>query len=242
VDGAQEQLGAIGVQAGTALLMSLGFMVVLTLGTGWALGHLVRTAIGLARVKAVPALVRAWSGRRLRALPPATQAKALVHGAVVRLRGIVESEAQVRATLTGAGVVVCGHALGEKGGAVVGEGLNARDFVLRLEDGTPIRVWARAAAERRHLRLLDPSPHRWKGHQSAGGWFSESRLAPGDEVEVVGCLELQVDRDAARLGDRQPPVCWTVTAARGKLLLRFVTRPFTDERGHAPRFLPSHAG
>jgi hypothetical protein len=242
VEVVQEHLGRFDVQAGTALLMSLGFMVVTVLGGLWGLGHLGRTVFGLLRVKALPALTGAWLGRRLRAMAPATQAAGLVHGALVRVRGVVEGEALLRATLTGTGAVVCGHALGEPGGAVVGEGLQARDFLLRLEDGTPVRVWAKDAAARGHLRLLDQTPHGWKGHQSVGGWFRESRLVPGDQVEILGCVQVQVDPDAARLSDRQAPVCWTLTAAHSRLLLRFATRALATERGRRSWLAPSHVG
>src|SRR4051812_41794469 len=208
VDMEHNQLGGdVGIQNGAALLMSLGVIIVMVLGTVWAIGLAARTRVGLARVEALPALQRWWWTRLLRARPPLTMATGLLHGQPARLRGVVEAVGLSRATFSGAGVVVCEHAFGEFGGALLGQGLAARDFQLRLEDGTPVRVWAGVAAKRGQLRVLDGRPHRWHGRRSLRGWFRESRVVPGDEIELVGVAGLQVDADAPRLGDRQPPVC-----------------------------------
>jgi hypothetical protein len=214
----------VGLETGSAILIPVGFIVVLALGLVWAVLHGVRTVLGLSRIRMWPALTGRWLARQLRGRPAVTSASGLVHGSSVHLRGVVEADGLARAALSGRSTVVCGHAFGESGGAVLGEGMEARDFLLRLEDGTAVRVWAREAADRKLLRLVDASPHAWRSRKSMGGWFRESRVAPADEIAIVGVLEMRVDRDARRVGDRQAPVCWTVTAARGKLLLRFGTR------------------
>jgi hypothetical protein len=230
--------GDVGIQNGAALLMSLGVIVVMVLGTIWAIGLAARTLVGVGRIQVVPALRRWWWGRLLRVRPPVTTATSLLHGQPARLTGVVEAVGLARATFSGVGVVVCEHAFGEFGGAVLGHGLCARDFQLRLEDGTPVRVWAAAAARRGQLRVLDASPHRWHGRRSLRGWFRESRVVPGDLIELCGVAGLQVDADAPRLSDRQPPVCWTLAPAGGHLVLRFGTRAHavSQERlaGHAP--------
>jgi hypothetical protein len=229
----------IGFEAGPALLMGLGFVVAALMGALWMVVHAARSVLGLGRTAMLPALTAAWLERRLRARPAITGASGLVHGATVRCRGVVEADGLAQAKLSGAGVVACEHAFGESGGAIVGRGLAARDFLLRLQDGTAVRVWARAAAESDRLCLVDTRPARWQGKRWLGAWFSESRVAPGDEVEVVGVIEMEVDADAPRLGDRQPPVCWTMTAARGKLLIRFATRPLVLAAAAEPSGEPS---
>src|SRR4051812_2914031 len=158
--------GDVGIQNGAALLMSLGVIVVTVLGTIWALGLAARTIVGLGRIQAVPALQRWWWRRVLRVRPPSTTAAGLLHGQPTRLKGVVEAIGLARATFSGVGAVVCEHAFGEFGGAVLGRGLTARDFLLRLEDGTPVRVWVGDAARRGQLRVLDASPHRWHGRRS----------------------------------------------------------------------------
>jgi hypothetical protein len=121
--------------------------------------------------------------------------------------------------------VVSRHEVGERGGGSVERSLSALNFSLRLADGSRVKVLAQEAAAHRSLRLFDTQPHRWKAEGKRGGWYCESRVAPGDEVEVIGRLSRQVDPHAERASDRQPALSWIVVAAKERISLRFATRP-----------------
>jgi hypothetical protein len=231
--------GDVGGQSGATVLISLGFIVPSILGAAWSIALGARSVAGLVRIELAPVLWGAWLGRRHRGQPALAARGDLRAGTRVRLRGVVDAQRMVRAPLSGTGTVACAHAFGEAGGAVLGEGLAACDFLLRLADGTPVQVLAERAAGGQRLRLVDGGADRWRGKRLVGGWFRESRVVSGDEIEVIGRVALQVDPDAPRLGDREPPVCWTITAApeeKGQpLILRFATRALAE------RLLPAHA-
>jgi hypothetical protein len=120
--------------------------------------------------------------------------------------------------------VVCRQLVRNALGGVLSEGLLVHDFDLLLESGDAIRVHAETAAGLRALILLDGAEDHWEGQGLTRGWFCESRLHPGDEIEVVGTLLREIDPRAAAHGFRQAPVRWTLIAAPSQpLVLRFST-------------------
>jgi hypothetical protein len=92
------------------------------------------------------------------------------------------------------------------------------------------RVMLRAA--RAHLRagtlaLVDGGCERWSGKpvaQGEPGCFTEARVSPGDEVEVVGRLGKEVDVHAPSSGHRLPPTRYTLTAPEHGPLLVLASR------------------
>jgi hypothetical protein len=219
---------------GAFSLAAHAFGLVMTVSAVMALGGIGGWVLRLGRHALTPyrpgwtARVAAWrAARPFRALPaPASASAALREGAACRLRGVVVSgdAGDARpAELSGLSCVVCRHAFGERRGGMAGAGTSARDFVLRLADGTEVRVLAADAAERRRLRFVDASPQRWSSTRPLGSWCWESRVCPGDEIEVMGTLVRQVDPSAPRLGDRSPALRWMVAGEGAGLCLRFAT-------------------
>ena len=178
----------------------------------------------LLRVRLLPALEARKVARRLKRMPGLSAAAELTRGQAAHLRGQVEACAASWAEYSGLPAVVCKHACGAHGGDLLGEGLAAHDFVLRLRDGTAVCVEARDAANSERLEIRDGAPHFWEGQVPEGGWFRESRVAPGDEIEVAGLADSRIDPHAPRLSDRQEPLAWTLSAGAGSLLLSFATR------------------
>jgi hypothetical protein len=218
------------------LVISGVSVVVLVSGGIWVMVRTARALAAYGRTVLLPTLAGRLVSRRFRALPAgsSTPVAGAAHkvGSLVRLRGKVEAEAVHRAEFSGAPSVICSHEFGEVGGGGEGHGLIAQDFLLRLDDGGTVRVRARDAADRKLLALVDRQPQRWRG-QGGDGWFWESRLSPGDEIEVIGCLQRELDSSAPRVSDRQPALGWSLMAgpaagrgrSRGGLFLCFVTRP-----------------
>jgi hypothetical protein len=199
--------------------------VVLAGGAVWVLVRSARAALAYARTVVRPVLLHRWVTRRFRTVPQVGARPALPVGTLVRLRGRVEAELVQRAEFSGVASVVCRHEFGEVGGGGAGRGFHVFDFLLRLPDGHHVRVRARDADSRRLLGLIDSQPQRWYGAGSGDGWFWESRLAPGDELEVVGRLQQEVDTSVARISDRLPALGWTIAAGQEGLYLCFGTRP-----------------
>jgi hypothetical protein len=76
-------------------------------------------------------------------------------------------------------------------------------------------VRASAAAKRGRLRVAGGRVKTWTGKPLArteSGWFSESRIAPGDVVEVVGLVSKEFDFDSGAPAPRRSPVAYTVSA------------------------------
>lgn len=197
--------------------------VLLTLGGIWAIGRSCRALAAFVRTSVVPRLQVAWAGYRFRKLPLSLAGSQLAPAPRVRLLGVVEGETLTHAEFSGVASVVSRHELGERGGGAVERGLEVHDFSLRLEDGSRVRVLARQAARRRWLRLLDRRPDRWRGQRGEMGWVCESRVEPGEKIEVIGRLAREVDPTAPRISDRQPALGWTVAAEGEPLFLRFWT-------------------
>jgi hypothetical protein len=114
-----------------------------------------------------------------------------------------------------------GHAFGESGGAVLGVARAWRrgTYLLRLEDGTAVRVWAPEAADRKLLqRWSTASPPRLVRRPASrmGGLVPRRlRVAPADENRPSWACCTSLARlwiaMAASAGDRAARVCWTVT-------------------------------
>jgi hypothetical protein len=222
-----------GLVSSTAYALDLIIAVVTVVGgsaLGWRVVGASRHLLTPYRAGVVAKLGGWWSLRRFARMLPARDAEGLQDGHLVRLTGVVESREARPAELSGIDATVCKHAFGESGGGAAGKGLWACDFSLRLGDGTVIRVLAGAAWQRRRLTCIDRSPHRWKSGRPPDGWLYESRIAPGDEIEVAGILRRQVDPSVARASDRSPALGWTMGGQGGRLLLRFATRADAERR------------
>jgi hypothetical protein len=190
----------------------------------WAALRAGRAAFVFARSRLAPPILQRWVALRVRKLALHASTASLDSTPLVRLVGVVESDNTAMAEFSGSPSVVSGHEVGERGGGSVERSLTALDFSLRLQDGNKVKVLAHDAANRNLLRLLDGEPHRWRADRQRGGWFCESRLAPGDQVEVIGSLSRRIDPNAERISDRQPALSWTVIAGKQRLSLRFRTR------------------
>jgi hypothetical protein len=194
--------------------------------TIWATIRAGRAAFVYVRSRLSPRVLEAWVAVRVRKLAQHSALADFSGGGLVRLVGVVEApDIDVgHAAFSGAPAVVSHHEVGERGGGSVERTLTAHDFSLRLSDGSKVKVMAGDAAAHRALWLVDPHPDRWKGDRAKGGWFCESRVAPGDHVEVIGRLSREVDPNAERASDRQPALSWIVVAAKEHMALRFRTR------------------
>lgn len=207
-----------------AFLVFSGATVVVLAGGGvWIALRALRAVAMFGRTWVLPRLQVAWNGFRFRKLPVSSGAAQLEAAQRVRVQGVVEGQSLTRAEFSGIAAVVSRHELGERGGGAVERGLAVHDFDLRLEDGSRVRVLARQAARRRWLRLLDRQPDRWLGEKGAMGWVCESRVEPGETIEVIGRLSREVDPSAPRISDRQPALGWTMAAETEPLFLRFWT-------------------
>jgi hypothetical protein len=206
------------------LVISGAASTVIGAGAVWLAARASRAGWVFARSRVAPRLLGRWATYQMRNLAPRSSATDLVPAEQVRLVGVVESDTVAMAELSGVPAVVARHEVGERGGGSVERGLHAVDFSLRLEDGNTVKVLARDAAARRALRLLDGEPHRWIGFRDRHGWYCESRVAPGDKVEVIGQLSREIDVHAQRASDRQPGLAWTLVAGAQAMSLRFRTR------------------
>jgi hypothetical protein len=133
----------------------------------------------------------------------------------VRIAGTVETDALGRSKLCGLMAVAWSYCVrGDYGGLIDG-GVDGLDFFLRLADGTLVRVRASAAASRGRLRVAGGRAKTWTGKPLArteSGWFSESRVAPGDHVEVVGFLSKEFDFQSGAPAPRSFPVTYSISA------------------------------
>jgi hypothetical protein len=207
------------------LVISGAASAVIGAGGVWLMARAGKAGWVFARSRVAPRLLGRWATYRMRNLLPRSSATELVPSEQVRLVGVVEADTVAMAELSGEPTVVSRHEVGERGGGSVERGLCAVDFSLRLEDGNKVKILARDAAARRALRLLDGEPHRWLGYRDHHGWYCESRVAPGDRVEVIGQLSREIDAQAERASDRQPGLSWTLVAGHDAMSLRFRTRP-----------------
>jgi hypothetical protein len=233
------------VPAGDAFLgTQIVFLVISGVSTavlaGVAISSILRSsraALTYVRTVLWPGLSDVRVSRRFRSLRPITSTTRLQSGALCRLTGRVEALSVISAEFSGASSVLCKHEFGELGGGGAGKGLTVRDFLVRLDDGSTVRVRARDASDRRALALVDRRPQRWNGLRASCGWFWESRLVAGDVVEVIGRFQREIDTTAPRLG-RQPALGWTAVAGAEGLFLCFATRPQLPAGVVAPLSLP----
>jgi hypothetical protein len=212
--------------SGEGFFLVLGVQVTVALVTMQGLRRLVRWTRTHVRPDLAP-----WQIARLSRMAAAASSAELVEGAVARLIGEVEAPVVTPARWSGRATVVCTDATWPRR-----YGRSTRDFFLRLGDGTRVLVCAEEAAARRALRLGDQQPDRWDG-PVAGTWVQESRIEPGERIQVIGRLERRIDPRAERVGDRAVPLAWTLAAADQALALVFTTR-----RAREPAPLSSAAG
>jgi hypothetical protein len=208
--------------AGIGLIVFL-FGAALAGGLVWASVRAFRNLLGPGRALSASRLVQWRSSRRWHAISCAPVESSLSEGAVVRLRGVVEANRARPAYLSGLPSVACQHTLGETGGGSITSGVTAMSFGLRLGDGTFVVVPAADACERHRLKLFDRKPHRWN-EPSMRAWVCESRIVPGDQVEVVGRLQRTIDPSASRLGGRTPALQWTLHPVNDELPIFFETK------------------
>jgi hypothetical protein len=207
------------------LVISGATSVVLGAGAVWLVTRAARATWVFGRSRVAPRVLGRWVTFRMRHLQAQSAAAELVPSAQVRLVGVVEADTVSMAEFSGVPSVVSRHEVGERGGGSVERGLCAVDFTLRLQDGNKVKVLARDAAARRALRLLDGEPHRWVGDRESHGWYCESRVAPGDTVEVIAQLSREIDARAERASDRQVGLSWTLVAGAHAMAVRFRTCP-----------------
>lgn len=208
-----------------ALLVITGSLTTLLSCVGlWAVARLVRAGLSGLRSRLSPRVLDRWVNFRTRRVPVVSHGNALTPASLVRLVGVVDGDGTTRAAFSGLSAVAARHEIGERGGGRVNHGMAAQNFTIRLQDGHKVTVQARDALDQKNLRLIDRDPDRWRDGRNTHGWFCESRLAPGDEVEVIGQAARTIDRNSERIGDRQPALSWTVVAGSMPLSLRFGTR------------------
>jgi|tagenome__1003787_1003787.scaffolds.fasta_scaffold20625692_1 hypothetical protein len=207
----------------TALMLTLGMMLVLP-GL-WLVSNLfvpLLPAVRVVRTRLLPGLANLSTVRQISRTEISHHPRDFFDGRIVRLRGRVVDEAVGRGE---AGEAVVSRQLVRNSlGGVRSEGFLAHDFDLVLESGELVRVHAEGAATLRSLVLLDGAEDHWEEQGLTRGWFCESRLHPGDEIEVMGTLLRELDPRAAAHGFRQAPVRWSLIAGPSQpVVLRFAT-------------------
>jgi hypothetical protein len=133
----------------------------------------------------------------------------------VRISGTVEADAVGRSKLCGGVAVAWSFCVRGDYGGLIDSGVDGMDFFLRLADGALVRVRASAAAKDGRLRVAGGRVKTWTGKPLArteSGWFSESRIAPGDQVDVVGFLSKEFDFESGAPAPRHSPVTYAVNA------------------------------
>jgi hypothetical protein len=206
------------------LMLTVGMMLVLP-GL-WLVSHVLMPllpAVRVVRTRLLPGIAALAVVRRMQRTGAGRHPRDFFDGEIVRLRGTVVDDGLPRAA-GGADAVVCRHSVRNALGSVLSEGIVAHDFDLLLDTGEAIRVQVETAAGLHALVVLDGAEDHWAGQGLVKGWFCESRLRPGDEVEMVGTLLREIDPRAAAHGFRKPPVRWTLIPAPSQpLVLRFAT-------------------
>jgi hypothetical protein len=179
-------------------------------------------AVRMVRSKLLPGIAALGLLRRMNRADAGRYPRDFFEGRVVRLRGTVSDDSLIRAPSGGSDAVVCRQLVRNALGGILSEGIFVHDFDLRLESGESVRVQVEMAAGVRALALLDGAEDHWEGQGMTRGWFCESRLRPGDPLEVVGTLLREIDPGAAAHGFRRAPLRWTLIAAPSQpLVLRF---------------------
>jgi hypothetical protein len=214
-----------GQWAEPVMITTLGMMMVLPVL--WLLTNVLTPllpAVRVVRTRLLPGLTAAAVQRRINRTPVTSDARELCDGTVARLRGKVGDASLIRAAGRAGNAVVCRQLARNALGGVLAEDFLVRDFDLLLPDGCVVRARAEAASELRALVLLDDAEDRWAGQGLARAWFCESRLHPGEDVEVVGTLLREIDLEAQAHSFRRAAVRWTVIAGPAQpLILRFST-------------------
>jgi hypothetical protein len=145
---------------------------------------------------------------------------------VVRARGRVEATVVRRSRLGNHPAVACSFCLRGEFGGVIDADVEADDFLLRLADGELVRVRAAGAAREHALAIVDGDAAAAGAKElprATGGWFQEARVAPGEEIEVVGLLRRELDSSAAAPGPRALPTIWSLVAPLRKKLALYCT-------------------
>lgn len=189
----------------------LGWLVSLTMGLLLLVPLSLAVQAGAALAGPLAGLTRR-AGRRLlrmavrRLIARARQsvsATAEPDGAVVRLRGVVESRCDLRSPASGRPTVFFRHASRGRHGGDVHAVTEARDFVLRLPDGGAVLVrlsQVEGEPPRRVPLLVEGAVEVTTQPRLAaavGLAVHESMVRPGDEVEVAGMLTSAVAPELA---------------------------------------------
>jgi hypothetical protein len=209
------------------LMLTLGMMMVLP-GL-WLVSNVfmpLLPAVRVVRTRLLPSIAAFGLTRRMSRTDVSRHPREFFDGRIVRLRGRVGDDGLLRAPPAGqdADTVLCRQLVRNALGGILSEGFNVHDFDLVLETGDTVRVEAQTAGGLHALVVLDDAEDSWEGQGLTRGWFCESRLRAGDEVEVVGTLLREIDPRAAAHGFRRAPVRWTLIAGPSQpLVLRFST-------------------
>jgi hypothetical protein len=200
----------------------------------WSVGWLLR-----APVRRVRERVWAWrqsvrAQRWARQVRPISESISLSTGELVGLQGQVHALVPRRSPRTFQPAVVCAFVLRHGFGAPFERGGEADDFDLALKDGTVVRVHAAEAAAARALIVASETSLVAHSPYASGLWCQEIRVAPGDEVEVVGRLGRELDASEAPISPRHLPVRWAVRAS-GEAEPLMVTRGRRTEPACAQR-------
>jgi hypothetical protein len=206
------------------LMLTLGMMLVLP-GL-WLVSNVfmpLLPAVRVVRSKLLPGIASLGVLRRINRTDLSRNPRDFFDGRIVRLRGKVADDGRIAGN-GGQDAVLCRQLVRNSLGGVLSEGFFAHDFDLLLETGDAVRVDAETAAGLGSLLLVDDAEDHWEGQGLTRGWFCESRLRPGDDVEIVGTLLREIDPRAAAHGFRRPPVRWVLIAGPSQpLVLRFST-------------------
>jgi hypothetical protein len=213
------------------LMLTLGMMMVLP-GL-WLVSNVfmpLLPAVRMVRTKLIPGIAAMSVMRRMGRTGIGRSARDFFDGRIIRLGGRVSAEnvgpgvGPLAAPAGAQDAVLCRQLVRNSLGGVLSEGFFVHDFDLVLESGDVVRVQVETAAGLHSLVLLDDAEDHWEGQGLTRGWFCESRLRAGDDVEVVGTLLREIDPRAAAHGFRRAPVRWTLIAGPSQpLVLRFST-------------------
>jgi hypothetical protein len=188
---------------------------------GWALWSarvLLRDGRALVLTRVRAHRLRRWAC----SYPLLVDSRDLYEGKLARVRGTVEADTVGMTKLMGRPAVISEHLiLGELGG-IIDQGVQGHDFHLRLADGQVVRVKVAQAVAAGRLRLAHGTGESWEGQpleRTAGCRFSESWIAPGDEIEVFGRLRNSLDLRAQSAGPRLLPTSWSLSAPETQVMV-----------------------
>ncbi len=222
--------GAYAWSAGATILTIVLFTEVLDVHGFWGPALAGLLAAALARL---PVRVGRWyRQRRMTRQPLSGPLADLPDGTLVRLSGVIEPERGAFPALGGGKPAVFVRTVFPLSGEVVGgpgfrEDVRGIPFQIRLRDGTRVRLDPATlhpvdepAATSVPVDLMKQLSAARPQRRSRGN-FRQVRLAPGDRIEVMGCLNKVVDPQGQSAPGRGVPLAFTLSpAGEGRVMLR----------------------